>query len=251
MFGTAPSDFALEVARLIQPGDYVLDLGCGEGRDSVFFATLGAVVTGVDLSADGIAKGKRLARARGVRVVEPGWTQLYPRKADEAKEDEQELPEFRVGEAGPHEPAVRKGETAPPRPYTEATLLGAMETAGKLVDDEELKEALKERGLGTPATRAAIIETLLDRGYIARERKSLVATDLGRYDACKAIARIYEDELHDPEKAFEWLRQAYNDLRAHDPAPRALSSWHRPSAPSRGRWRSPSARADARNPTMQ
>ena len=68
MFGTAPSDFALEVARLIQPGDYVLDLGCGEGRDSVFFATLGAVVTGVDLSADGIAKGKRLARARGVRV---------------------------------------------------------------------------------------------------------------------------------------------------------------------------------------
>ena len=68
VFGTSPSDFALEVARLIRPGDYVLDLGCGEGRDSVFFAELGAVVTGVDVSAEGLAKAKRLAGARGVRV---------------------------------------------------------------------------------------------------------------------------------------------------------------------------------------
>jgi tellurite methyltransferase len=68
VFGTAPSDFALEVARLIRPGDYVLDLGCGEGRDSVFFAGLGGVVTGVDVSAEGIAKARRLARTRGVRV---------------------------------------------------------------------------------------------------------------------------------------------------------------------------------------
>jgi tellurite methyltransferase len=68
VFGTAPSDFALEVARLIRPGDYVLDLGCGEGRDSVFFAGLGASVTGVDVSAEGLAKARRLARARGVRV---------------------------------------------------------------------------------------------------------------------------------------------------------------------------------------
>lgn len=72
MFGTAPSDFALEVARLVRPGDYVLDLGCGEGRDSVFFATLGAVVTGVDLSVEGIEKAQRLAGARGVRVT---WRQ--------------------------------------------------------------------------------------------------------------------------------------------------------------------------------
>ncbi|HEY7040998.1 MAG TPA: class I SAM-dependent methyltransferase [Methylomirabilota bacterium] len=69
MFGTAPSDFALEVARLIRPGDYVLDLGCGEGRDSVYFAERGGVVTGIDLSAEGIAKAKRLARSRGVRVT--------------------------------------------------------------------------------------------------------------------------------------------------------------------------------------
>jgi tellurite methyltransferase len=72
VFGTAPSDFALEVARLIRPGDYVLDIGCGEGRDSVFFASLGAIVTGVDISAEGLAKARRLARARGVRV---GWWQ--------------------------------------------------------------------------------------------------------------------------------------------------------------------------------
>ena len=102
-----------------------------------------------------------------------------PQARDDQKEDEQELPEFRPGESGPHEPSVRRGETTPPKPYTEASLLGAMETAGKLVDDEQLKEALKERGLGTPATRAAIIETLLERGYIAREKKALVATDLG------------------------------------------------------------------------
>lgn len=69
VFGTAPSDFALEVARLIRPGDYVLDLGCGEGRDSVFFAGLGGVVTGIDLSLEGIEKARRLARARGVRVT--------------------------------------------------------------------------------------------------------------------------------------------------------------------------------------
>ena len=75
-----------------------------------------------------------------------------------------------------------------------------METAGKLVDDEELKEALKERGLGTPATRASIIETLLERGYIAREKKALVATDLGRY----LVALVQDRELKSPELTGEW-----------------------------------------------
>ena len=113
-------------------------------------------------------------RARGVRVLEPGWTALYPRKADEdAKEDdEQDLPEFAPARAArtsrPSGGARRRRRSPSPR----ATLLGAMETAGKLVDDEELKEALKERGLGTPATRAAIIETLLARGYISREERA-------------------------------------------------------------------------------
>jgi DNA topoisomerase III len=138
--------------------------------------------------------------AKGVRVLEPGWTALYPRKTDEAQGDEQELPEFRPGESGPHEPSVRRGETTPPKPYTEGSLLGAMETAGKLVDDEQLKEALKERGLGTPATRAAIIETLLDRGYIVRSGKALAATDLGRY----LVAIVRDRNLKSPELTGEW-----------------------------------------------
>lgn len=139
-------------------------------------------------------------RARGVRVLEPGWTVLYPRKDEGKKEDEQDLPAFQPGESGPHEPFVRQGETSPPKPYTEASLLGAMETAGKLVDDEALKEALKERGLGTPATRAAIIETLLGRGYISREKKTLTATDLGRY----LVALVRDRGLKSPDLTGDW-----------------------------------------------
>ena len=140
-------------------------------------------------------------RARGVRVVEPGWTALYPRKEPEKQDDEaQDLPEFSPGETGPHEPSVRRGETAPPKPFTEGTLLGAMETAGKLVDDEPLKEALKERGLGTPATRAAIIETLLARGYVVREGKVLAATNPGRY----LVAIVQDRGLKSPELTGEW-----------------------------------------------
>src|SRR5262245_588579 len=85
-------------------------------------------------SVAGVSNGVPF-RARGVRVLEPGWTVLYPRRKEDAKEEEQELPEFRPGETGPHEPSIRKGETAPPKPYTEGTLLGAMEPAGNLVDD--------------------------------------------------------------------------------------------------------------------
>ena len=139
-------------------------------------------------------------RARGVRVIEPGWTALYPRRSDDRNEDEQELPEFRPGERGPHEPLLRAGETTPPKHYTENTLLGAMETAGKLVDDEQLKEALKAKGLGTPATRAAIIETLLQRGYIARDKKTLTATDLGRY----RVAIVHDRLLKSAELTGEW-----------------------------------------------
>jgi DNA topoisomerase-3 len=146
-------------------------------------------------------------RARGVRIVSPGWTVLDPRtKTDEPAEQEegsQRLPAFRLGERGSHEPLVKRGETTPPKPFTENTLLGAMETAGKLVDDEQLKEALKQRGLGTPATRAAIIETLLKRGYIIRVQKTLAATDLGRYLA----AVIHDERLKSPELTGEWEAQ--------------------------------------------
>ena len=140
-------------------------------------------------------------RARGHRVLEAGWTALYPRpKTEEPDDDSQQLPAFERGERGPHEPAIHRGETTPPKSYTENTLLGAMETAGKQVDDEQLRELLKEKGLGTPATCAAIIETLLKRSYIERQQKTLTATDLGRY----LIATVQSHELKSPELTGRW-----------------------------------------------
>ena len=150
-------------------------------------------------TVDGVSN-KVPFQAKGIRVVEPGWTELYPRNRADDKDDEQELPSFTVGERGPHEPFIKQGETSPPRPYTENTLLGAMETAGKLVDEELLRETLKEKGLGTPATRAAIIETLLKRNYIERIKKTVTATDLGRY----LIALVHERNLKSPELTGYW-----------------------------------------------
>ena len=89
------------------------------------------------------------------------------------------MPHFEKGESGPHEPSVLKRTTQPPKPYTEGTLLRAMETAGKMVDDDELRDAMKENGIGRPSTRAAIIETLFKRRYIRKERKSLAPTLAG------------------------------------------------------------------------
>lgn len=143
-------------------------------------------------------------QAKGVRILIEGWTILYPKKADENKEskqdESQELPLFEKGETGPHSPYVKEGKTKPPIHFNENALLGAMETAGKLVEDESLKEALKGKGIGTPATRASIIETLLKRKYISREGKSLIATDLGRY----LIALIQDPSLKSPELTGEW-----------------------------------------------
>ncbi len=121
-------------------------------------------------------------RARGVRVLEPGWTALYPRKEDDTKEDEQDLPEFRIGESGPHEPVgPSRARRRPRSPTPRGACSGRWRRPASSSTTRQLKEALKERGLGTPATRAAIIETLLERGYIVREKKALAATDLGRY----------------------------------------------------------------------
>jgi len=141
-------------------------------------------------------------RARGVQVLVPGWTALHPKKKSTtgAKEEEQELPAFTEGETGPHEPLVREGVTKPPPHYTDSSLLAAMETCGKTVEDEELREALKEKGLGTPATRAQTIETLLNRKYLARSGKRLEATDAGR---C-LIALITDEGLKSPELTGEW-----------------------------------------------
>ncbi len=114
--------------------------------------------------------------------------------------DDQALPAFTKGETGPHEPSLREDKTKPPSHFTENSLLGAMEAAGKFVEDDFLREALKERGIGTPATRAAIIETLLRRNYIEREKKQLGCTDMGRY----LIALIQEPLLKSPEMTGEW-----------------------------------------------
>ncbi len=123
-------------------------------------------------------------RATGKVIVSPGWRSLQGGKNDnnESKQDEGDnavLPVFTQGESGPHEPFLAKKTSQPPKYYTEGTLLRAMETAGRTVDDDELRDALKENGIGRPSTRANIIETLFKRRYIARERKNIVATEAG------------------------------------------------------------------------
>lgn len=130
--------------------------------------------------------GKYGFKATGRVILDQGWKKVY---AGTAKEEETEssdaadgsavLPVFTPGEEGPHEPLLAKKTTSPPKYYTEGTLLKAMETAGAMVDDEDLREALKANGIGRPSTRAAIIETLYKRGYIRKERKSLRATEAG------------------------------------------------------------------------
>lgn len=157
-------------------------------------------LTTIDGSSNGVP-----FQAKGVRIVSPGWTVLYPKKGEEGKamkepSEPQDLPLFQVGESGPHFPYITEGQTKPPPHYNENTLLGAMETAGRLVDDEALKEALKEKGIGTPATRASIIETLIKRTYIQRAGKMLTATGLGRY----LIALIQDPNLKSPELTGEW-----------------------------------------------
>ena len=111
--------------------------------------------------------------------------------------------QFKKGEQGPHLPELQEKWTQPPRPFTEATLLRAMETAGKLVDNDELRDALKENGIGRPSTRAAIIETLFKRHYIRKERKNLVATPTG----IELIGLIREDLLKSAELTGLWEKK--------------------------------------------
>jgi DNA topoisomerase-3 len=151
-------------------------------------------------TVDGIS-AKVKFQAKGTQIVDPGWTILFPKKKiGQDAADDQPLPAFTKDETGPHEPSLREGKTKPPSHFTENSLLGAMEAAGKFVEDDALREALKERGIGTPATRAAIIETLLRRNYIQREKKQLRGTDMGR---C-LIALIQDPLLKSPEMTGEW-----------------------------------------------
>ena len=143
-------------------------------------------------------------KAKGTRIVKAGWFALYQSEKREKKEEDQVLPSFQVGEEGPHTPEVKNCRTKPPKHYTEATLLGMMETAGKIVEDEALKEAMKEKGLGTPATRASIIETLVKREYIRKEKKTLLVSPKG-----EEMIRFLQQQatLTSPELTAEWEHQ--------------------------------------------
>lgn len=199
---------------------------------AVFYPDCRFATTIVDGEAAGIP-----FRASGKVIVDEGWRVLFP-KANAAREgganaassssapvageggaapqagnagaqrsdDERTLPPFQKGETGPHTPTLTQKETTPPKPFTEATLLRAMETAGRNVDDEELREAMKENGIGRPSTRAAIIQTLYKRGYIRLQRKSLEATPTG----VALIGLIQEELLKSAELTGIWenkLRQ--------------------------------------------
>lgn len=119
-------------------------------------------------------------KASGKVITSPGWREIMaPGASAQADEDEKTLPQFVVNECGPHTPSLQKKVTQPPKLFTEGTLLRAMEGAGKLVEDETLREAMKENGIGRPSTRAAIIETLFKRGYLRRERKNILPTQAG------------------------------------------------------------------------
>lgn len=117
-------------------------------------------------------------KASGKQILEPGWRIIYEKDKKNEKE-ENLIPVFEVGESGPHDPFIHQGKTTPPKYFTEATLLRSMETAGKQVDDEEMREVMKDNGIGRPSTRANIIETLLHRKYIEKKRKNIYATSTG------------------------------------------------------------------------
>lgn len=143
-------------------------------------------------------------KANGKVILSPGWRVVFEDKqTDEKSEEEKTLPDFQESEQGPHEPSLNEKMTSPPKPYTEATLLRAMETAGKQVEDEALREAMKENGIGRPSTRASIIETLLKRDYIRKERKNLIPTETG----IQLIQTIHQDLLKSAELTGQWEKK--------------------------------------------
>lgn len=166
-----------------------------------FYPDSSVLLTTVIGSAGGVQ-----FKVNGKRIVDPGWRAVYGNQKIDDDKDEQGggvLPDFVVGEHGPHEPSLQEKQTTPPKPYTEATLLRAMETAGKQVDDGELRELMKENGIGRPSTRAAIIETLFKRKYIIKERKNLQPTING----IRLIDTISSPLLKSVELTGQWERK--------------------------------------------
>ena len=146
-------------------------------------------------------------KVTGKQILKPGWRVVFgaEQKDSDAEPSDEEgvLPDFVKGESGAHKPTLGEKWTQPPKPYTEATLLRAMETAGKLVDNDELRDALKENGIGRPSTRAAIIETLFKRNYIRKERKNLFPTATG----VELIDTIQEELLKSAELTGLWEKK--------------------------------------------
>lgn len=159
-------------------------------------------------------------KTSGKQIISPGWRIVYYDESIREKKDdsikkkdtkEAVLPNFEKGEKGPHTPLIHEGKTSPPKYYTEASLLRSMETAGKLVDNDEMRDLMKENGIGRPSTRANIIETLFRRKYIERKKKNIHATDLGM----QLIGTIKNDLLKSPELTGQWenkLRQIEKGL---------------------------------------
>ena len=153
-------------------------------------------------------------KTTGKQILDMGWRVVFAKTQTnlpdgmvendtDPSDEERALPTFKKGESGPHEPKLDEKWTQPPRPYTEATLLRAMETAGKFVDNDELRDALKANGIGRPSTRAAIIETLFKRHYIRKERKNLIATPTG----IELIGLIHEELLKSAELTGIWEKK--------------------------------------------
>ena len=155
-------------------------------------------------------------KVTGRQILKPGWRVVFDKEeVGEGGTEGQILPPFAVGESGEHTPALTEKQTQPPKPYTEATLLRAMETAGKSVDDEILRDALKENGIGRPSTRAAIIEILFKRRYIRKERKSLSATATG----VELIQTIRNELLKSVELTGQWENKLRRiDRNDYEPA---------------------------------
>lgn len=169
-------------------------------------------------------------KVSGKEILEPGWRDVYAKESNNKTTDEEEsdgnnskkenveertLPTFVKGESGDHKPTLTEKWTTPPKYYTEASLLRAMETAGKFVEDEELRAALKENGIGRPSSRAGIIETLFKRHYIRRQRKNLVATPTG----IELIDTINEELLKSCELTGIWEKKLRDiEHKTYDPA---------------------------------
>ncbi len=158
-------------------------------------------------------------KATGKVITSPGWRVIFDsaKTADDKPDENSDniLPPMQKGETGPHEPSLAKKATQPPKFYTEGTLLRAMELAGKTVDDDELREAMKENGIGRPSTRAAIIETLFKRRYIYRERKNIMASQAG----IDLISTINEELLKSAKLTGIWENKLRRIERgAYDPA---------------------------------